>query len=76
MEIKLVDDGIYASTISKLPTLFLGLGKQQCRNYVNQMELDPEYADGVIRPTQKTTIVIVDKFVDYLRKMDEGRFQR
>lgn len=68
-------DVAYATTTQKLPDVILGLGKQQAAKYVSEMYQDPEFSDGVIKPTQKTTIVIISRFIEFLRKMDAEKFK-
>lgn len=68
-------EGVIAAKTSRLPDLFPGLGKQQCQQYVAAMYLNPDFSDGVIKPTQKTTVVVVSRFLDYLRYMDEVKFK-
>lgn len=72
---ELIKEGVYASTVSNLPNLFAGLSERQCREYVNAMERSPEYSGGVIRPTQKTSLVVIETFVEYLRHMERTRFE-
>lgn len=52
-----------------------GMSEEHARKYVQKMQLDPDYSHGIIRPTQKTTIIVVDVFVDFLRKMDDQKFR-
>ncbi|MDK6688287.1 hypothetical protein QP246_02285 [Aerococcus urinae] len=66
---------VYACTSQKLPELFQGLGKQQAEKYVKHMYRNPDFSDGVIKPTQRTTIVILERFIDYLRYMDDQKFK-
>ncbi|MCR8969302.1 hypothetical protein [Facklamia sp. 7083-14-GEN3] len=68
-------DVAFATTTQKLPDVILGLGKQQAAKYVSEMYQDPEFSDGVIKPTQKTTIVIISRFIDFLRKKDSTKFK-
>ncbi|KAA9231687.1 MULTISPECIES: hypothetical protein [Aerococcus] len=66
---------VYACITSEIPYIFQGIGRQQAAKYVNAMYHNPEFSDGVIKPTQRTTIIIISRFVDYLRYMDEQKFK-
>ncbi|KAA9296579.1 MULTISPECIES: hypothetical protein [Aerococcus] len=75
-DIKIADhDLVYACTVSAIPEIFRGIGKQQAAKYIKEMYLNPEFTDGVIKPTQRTTIVIISRFIDYLRYMDDQKFK-
>lgn len=67
--------GVIGVKVSQLPDYFVGLGKQQVELYVREMYANPEFTDGVIKPTQKTTIVLLDRFISFLRYMDEQKFK-
>lgn len=66
---------VYACRTQELPDIFYGLGKAQAEQYVKAMYRNPEFSDGIIKPTQRTTIVILGRFVDYLRYMDDQKFK-
>lgn len=68
-------DTAYACITSKLPEVILGLGKQQAQIYVREMYQDPNYSDGVIKPTNKTTIVIISRFIEFLKSKEEAKFK-
>lgn len=70
-----LSDGVLCCRNTSLPQIFVGLSKRQCVDYVEQMEQDEEFSDDVIRVTQKTTIVVVASFLDYLKKMQRTRFE-
>lgn len=61
-------------TIKELPTIFYGTSERQMRNYVDAMQMDSEFKGAVIKPTLRTTLVHVDRLVDFLRKMDEEKW--
>lgn len=63
------------SKLSDIGDCIAGMTEEHARKYVRKMQLDPDYSHGIIQPTQKTTIIEVDVFVDYLRKMDEEKFR-
>lgn len=67
--------GILAITTSEIPNYFVGIGKQQAIKYVSEMYVHPDFSDGVIRPTQKTTLVLPNRFLDFLRFKEEKRFK-
>ena len=67
-------DKAFACITSKLPEVILGLGKQQAQIYVREMYQDPNYSDGVIKPTNKTTIVIISRFIEFLKSKEEAKF--
>lgn len=73
--IPLPTDTAFACITSKLPDVILGLGKQQAQAYVREMYKDPNYSDGVIKPTNKTTIVIISRFIEFLKAKEEGKFK-
>ena len=58
---------------SELPNFIKGLGKQQCKLYVAEMYQHPEFHDDVAKPTQKTTIVNIKRFVDFLKTKENER---
>lgn len=60
---------------SELPTFIKGLGKQQCKLYVDEMYQHPDFHDDVIRPTQKTTLVHINRFIEFLKAKEEARFK-
>ena len=68
-------DTAYACITSKLPEVIIGLGKQQAQIYVREMYQDPNYSDGVIKPTNKTTIVIISRFIEFLKSKEEAKFK-
>lgn len=68
-------DTALACITSKLPEVILGLGKQQAQVYVREMYQDPNYSDGVIKPTNKTTIVIISRFIEFLKSKEEAKFK-
>lgn len=68
-------DTAFACITSKLPEVILGLGKQQAQIYVREMYQDPNYSDGVIKPTNKTTIVIISRFIEFLKSKEEAKFK-
>ncbi|MDK7187961.1 hypothetical protein [Facklamia hominis] len=68
-------DTAFACITSKLPEVILGLGKQQAQVYVREMYQDPNYSDGVIKPTNKTTIVIISRFIEFLKSKEEAKFK-
>ncbi|WP_311432232.1 hypothetical protein [Facklamia hominis] len=68
-------DTAFACITSKLPEVIIGLGKQQAQVYVREMYQDPNYSDGVIKPTNKTTIVIISRFVEFLKSKEEAKFK-
>lgn len=68
-------DTAYACITSKLPEVIIGLGKQQAQVYVREMYQDPNYSDGVIKPTNKTTIVIISRFIEFLKSKEEAKFK-
>lgn len=70
-----LSDGVLCCKNTALPQLFVGLSKRQCLDYVDQMEQDAEFSSDVIRVTQKTTIVVVASFLEFLRKMDDNKFK-
>ena len=67
-------DTAYACITSKLPEVIIGLGKQQAQVYVREMYQDPNFSDGVIKPTNKTTIVIISRFIEFLKSKEEAKF--
>ena len=68
-------DTAFACITSKLPEVILGLGKQQAQVYVREMYQDPNFSDGVIKPTNKTTIVIISRFIEFLKSKEEAKFK-
>lgn len=68
-------DTAFACITSKLPEVILGLGKQQAQIYVREMYQDPNYSDGVIKPTNKTTIVVISRFIEFLKSKEEAKFK-
>ena len=70
-----LSDGVLCCKNTSLPQLFVGLSKRQCLDYVDQMEQDTEFSKDVIRVTGKTTIVVVASFLEFLRKMENERFE-
>ena len=70
-----LSDGVLCCKNTALPQLFVGLSKRQCLDYVDQMERDTEFSKDVIRVTGKTTIVVVASFLEFLRKMENERFE-
>lgn len=60
---------------SELPTFIKGLGKQQCKLYVAEMYQHPDFHDDVIKPTQKTTVVNINRFIEFLKTKEEERFR-
>ncbi len=68
-------DTAFACITSRLPEVILGLGKQQAQVYVREMYQDPNYSDGVIKPTNKTTIVIISRFIEFLKSKEEAKFK-
>lgn len=72
--INIPQNAVYACLTSELPNVIKGLGVKSAYEYVNKMYQDPEFSDGIIKPTQRTTIVIVERFMDFLRKMDNEKF--
>ncbi|RYC97896.1 hypothetical protein [Facklamia hominis] len=68
-------DTAFACITSKLPEVIIGLGKQQAQVYVREMYQDPNFSDGVIKPTNKTTIVIISRFIDFLKSKEEAKFK-
>ncbi|EKB54501.1 hypothetical protein [Facklamia hominis] len=68
-------DTAFACITSKLPEVIIGLGKQQAQVYVREMYQDPNYSDGVIKPTNKTTIVIISRFIEFLKSKEETKFK-
>ena len=70
-----LSDGVLCCKNTALPQLFVGLSKRQCFDYVDQMEQDTEFSKDVIRVTGKTTIVVVASFLEFLRKMENERFE-
>lgn len=66
---------IYACTTAEIPNIFQGIGKQQAVVYVKAMYSNPDFSDGVIKPTQRTTVVILKRFVEYLKYMDDQKFK-
>ena len=61
--------------LSRIGDCVAGMTPAQARNYINRMKLDPEYSHGVACPTQKTTIINVDIFYEFMLKMDERKFK-
>lgn len=68
-------DTAFACITSKLPEVIIGLGKQQAQVYVREMYQDPNFSDGVIKPTNKTTIVIISRFIEFLKSKEEAKFK-
>lgn len=66
-------NGAYACLTQALPEVVIGLGKDRAEKYVTKMAKDPDFSDGIIRPTQKTTIVIIERFIGFMRKMEDER---
>lgn len=58
---------------SELPNFIKGLGKQQCKLYVAEMYQHPEFHNDVAKPAQKTTIVNIKRFVDFLKIKENER---
>lgn len=58
---------------SELPNFVKGLGKQQCKMYVSEMYQHPEFHNDVAKPTQKTTVVNIKRFVDFLKTKENER---
>ena len=73
--VPLPTDTAFACITSKLPEVILGLGKQQAQVYVREMYQDPNFSDGVIKPTNKTTIVVISRFMEFLKAKEEGKFK-
>ena len=48
-----------------------GLGKQQTQKLVDEMYKIPQFADGVLRISGKTTLVIKKRFSDFLKWKNE-----
>lgn len=74
MELARVDK-IYACTTQKIPEVIPGIGRQQAEIYVRKMYEHPDFCDGVVRPTQKTTIVKLNRFMDFMQWMDDNKFK-
>lgn len=77
MELIPVEDlnGVVAFKPEDVDRVIVGLGVQSARQYVDLMRKDPDFSDGVIKPTQRTTIVILHRFLEFLRKMDDSKFR-
>lgn len=58
----------------KLPLVFIGIEKRNAEKLVSEMYKNPKFSDGIIKPTQRITLVNVDKFTEFLRFKDEERF--
>ncbi len=69
------EDKVIASRPQALPQIFLGLSERQAVDYVSEMYQTKEFADGVIKPTSRTTLVLVDRFIDFMRYKDDQRFK-
>lgn len=70
-----VVEGAIASTPKMLPQVIIGLGEEQAEKYVREMYRNPEFSDGVIKPTQRTTIVMIDRFFDFMKWKDDRKFE-
>ena len=62
------------ATIKELPTIFYGTSERQMRMYVDQMKMDSEFRDAIISPTKRTTLVNIERFTEYLRKMEDEQW--
>lgn len=58
----------------KLPLVFIGIEKRNAEKLVAEMYKHPDYSDGIMKPTNRMTLVNVDKFVEFLRFKDSQRF--
>lgn len=67
--------GVIAFKPEDVDRVIVGLSVQSARQYIDLMRKDPEFTDGVIKPTQRTTIVILNRFLEFMRKMDDNKFR-
>lgn len=74
MELKAVE-GAVAFKLEDVSQVIVGMSPESARQFVQKMRLDPEYSDGVIKPTQRTTIVLIHRFLEFLQKMDDQKFR-
>ena len=58
-----------------LPQVIVGISEQVATLYAKEMYENPEFTDGVIKPTQKMTLVDPHRFVEFLRYKDANRFK-
>lgn len=75
---ELVQEKVYVvqpdyCTTAELPKYIDGLGKQQCKLYVAEMYKHPDFHNDVAKPTQKTTIVNIKRFVDFMKAKENER---
>lgn len=70
-----VQEKAIMATIAQLPKYFDGMSERQIRNYVDAMESEQEFREGVIRVTSRTTLVDIEKFISYLQFMAHGRYR-
>ena len=63
------------ATIAELPKYFDGMSERQIRTYVDAMESEQEFREGVIRVTSRTTLVDIETFIEYLRFMAQSRYR-
>lgn len=77
MELQTVKDieGVVAFKAESVSEVIIGLKAQNAKQYINKMRNDPEYSHGVICPTQRTTIVLLQPFLEFMRKMDDNKFK-
>lgn len=59
----------------KLPLVFVGIEKRTAEKYVSEMYTHPDYSDGVMKPSNRLTLVNVERFVEFLRFKDSDRFK-
>lgn len=77
MQIEVVEhkQEVVACAVSSIPEIIKGISLAQAQNYIREMYKTPEFADGIIKPTKQTTLVIVDRLIDFLRYKDDQRFK-
>ena len=63
------------ATVAQLPKYFDGMSERQVRNYVDEMESEREFREGVIRVTSRTTLVDIEKFISYLQFKAQSRYR-
>lgn len=61
--------------VQDLPKVFVGVGKQTCERFARLMYDNDDFSDGVMKPTTKLTLVEYDRFVEFLKYMDDTKFK-
>ena len=59
----------------QLPNWFDRMGRRQAEDYVLEMYKHPKYSDGVVKTSQRSTFVIPDRFIDFLKHRADSQFE-